>query len=108
MMRSFIAIAVFLLVLVLGTLTLAGAQTDTLGTLDATIKMYKNQVDSLQALPQMPAKQFYVAVRNLSTARSTRMLYIARTNPERAELATKTAVLLQKRAVAFNDKAEAQ
>jgi hypothetical protein len=79
--------------------------TDTTTQLQSAIDKCKYRVDSLQALPNMPVKEFYVAAKNLSLARATLLLFVAKKDPDRATMATKTAGLYQKRAVAFAEKA---
>jgi hypothetical protein len=84
-----------------------GQTIDTTSTqLQASVDQYKHQVDSLQSLSPMPTRQFYAAARNLSAARAAMFLYIAKTDPQRALLAAKTAQLYGRRAFAFAMKAE--
>jgi hypothetical protein len=80
-------------------------QADTMAKLEAAVDMYRHQVDSLQCLPNMPVKEFYTVAKNLALARSDLLLYVAQTDPNKAQLAIATARLYQQRAVAFNDKA---
>ena len=81
---------------------------DTAIQLQANIDQCKKQVDSLQSMSPMPARQFYVAARNLSLARVAMFLYVAKKDPQRALLAQAAAQAYGRRAFAFAVKAERQ
>ena len=84
-------------------------RTDTMIQLQVRVDQFRHQTDSLQcSVPSCPIKEFYVAAKNLALARASLMLFIARAYPQRAEMALMTARIYQRKAVAFNDRANAE